>query len=735
MPEFHPVANTAPLPGLVLRVGVADDRFLRITHVFDDCVYCMWVSEPENAYYARRPKRMPVRELQQLAIEPTSSWGRLELPTVLSESPQPGSKKAEAHGGAWSLIEPLISQFQTEANLSRSSFTALIRHHADATQTRFITLNRMVLRYYYFGGTRLALIPLTTGLAPGHAGYAGVATNDADHESRPPRRRGRQAILAKELGRNDFIVSAEDVADMVECLKSCLRKGPTFLTHAHEEYLAGLFRKRHGAIYADYIARRRVEPVTAKQYRYYVDGNEQLSEELSRNLRTREGNGGYLGSLRAAGPGEVYEIDSTGGRLYLISATDPPVQVGKPTVYLIIDRWSRFVVSVYISLRSPSYEEVRHALLVAFTSREARFKALGIDIDDERWPVGRVPAELCPDRGSDFMSKSMEQAVVQDLRISLTPLPPFCPDGKAIVERMIREIKRRMAASGMKGVYADRPLDPKSKRVARKAAAVAVRSLTEAYRMLIEIVVDHNNRPHTALRRRKILSQAGVEPTPKDAYLCGLQNITGLRTAPFIEDDYRRLLLSVDTASIANKTLRYKTRAYLPANEAAYDLAARSTSRAKQVSIRVDRTGPYEIFIPTARGTWAQFRISPGGANELVGLSLDEEEALSSTTALLTARAEHGARVDRLAAKSASSKRSTKRMEPAIKLDKREQIDARNRETADLKRQLTGQVLPRASDLSDEPSTPSDDVNDSYEQQRLRNLERIREHRDKQRSV
>src|SRR6266576_929077 len=77
---------------------------------------------------------------------------------------------------------------------------------------------------------------------------------------------------------------------------------------------------------------------------------------------------------------------------------------------------------VYLSLKEPSYEDVRHALLIAFTSREKRFRFLNVNIDDVRWPVGRMPAELCPDRGSDFMSASMEKAVVQDLRIDLTPL-------------------------------------------------------------------------------------------------------------------------------------------------------------------------------------------------------------------------------------------------------------------------------------------------------------------------
>src|SRR5664280_1256339 len=219
MLEFQRVANTAPVPGLVLQVGEGDVRFLRITHVFDDCVYWMWVSEPANAYYARRPKRMPLQELMQLAAKPTAAWGRLALPTPLSESPPTESREAQSLQAAWCLIEPLIFQFQNETNLSRFRYTALIRQHADATQSSFITLNRMILRYYYFGGTRLALIPLPTGAQPGRAAYSSTATNDPDLECHKPRRRGRQVILAKELGPNDFIVDVNDIVDMVESLK------------------------------------------------------------------------------------------------------------------------------------------------------------------------------------------------------------------------------------------------------------------------------------------------------------------------------------------------------------------------------------------------------------------------------------------------------------------------------------------------------------------------------------
>jgi hypothetical protein len=198
-----------------------------------------------------------------------------------------------------------------------------------------------------------------------------------------------------------------------------------------------------------------------------------------------------------------------------------------------------------------------------------------------------------------------------------------------------------------------------------------------------------------------------------------------------VEDDYRWLLLSVDKASIANKMLRYKTRGYLPVNETALDLAEKSTSRPKQITIRVDRTRPYDIFVPTSRGQWAEFRITEGGENELAGLTLDEEEALAPNSALLWARAEHEARVDRVTAKSAGTKRSTKRSAPALQLDKRQQLEARNRETADMKKLMTGKAIPRASETAYVQTTAAEDDLDFYKQQKLDNLAKIREDRDK----
>lgn len=743
MPDFQVLVNSPALTaGLVLRVGTESCRYLRLTHVFRTCVYGMWVSDPEAARYARRPHPIPLEDLQALAASPSAAWGRLVLPPALSTEPETGSDKAALLDSAWGLVQPLLQAFQRESNLSRQFFTALIHERAEKTESSPSTLLRTLLRYYFFGGTRMALLPLPPGIKPGKAAYA----EDAEAGRPPARRRGRQGALAGELGRNDFIVRSEDIQDMVACFKRLLRKGPTFKTTAHEDYLAREFRSRHRALYDKYASGAAPEPVTARQFRYYIDEHLRVSDELARNIRTHTRNPGFTGNVRAAGPGEIYEIDATGGRLHLVSSDDPPVLVGKPTIYLLIDRWSRFVVSAYISLRPASYEEVRHTLLIAFTSREARFNRLGINVTDERWPVGRMPAVICPDRGSDFMSESMEQSVVNDLRIDLTPLPPLCPDGKAIVERLIREIKRRMAASGIEGVYADRPMDPRAKRAARKAAAAAVRTLTDAYRVLVDIVVDHNNRPHSTLRRRRVLTQAGVQPTPREAYLWGLRHITGLRSAPLSEDDYHRLLLSTDRASIANGVLRYKNRPYLPDNEQAAELALHSTRRPRPVEVRLDETLPTHVQVPNVHGTWARFQMSSGVANEIAGMSLDEEEAMAGQTALLWARADHQGRVTRVAAKTAkrtssgkgaaeapapNRRKAAKGSPLAAQLPRSEQIAARNKETARMKAYLHGKPSIPPSDADPQEASSTPDWRRVEEEERQRNLALIKKHRNR----
>lgn len=333
MSNFHTINNAAPAVGLVLRTGSdVSERLLRVTHVFPHAIYVMDLWGLDGVRRAKRPIRMPLISINRLLEAGKAVWGNVELPPALTVLPSPTSDATIKLQLAWNRIEPLIALFKHEHNLQRDRFTAFVRERSRETGDTFLTIYRLLLRFYYFGSIRAGLLPLPRGSKPRPAAETAARKGCAAREGR---RRGRQPVLAYELGKNDFAVSAADIDDMVNSYAACLRKGPACKTIAHEEYLANWFRIRHPKEYGEYILQQRLEPVTIRQYRYYTDKVIHFEEQLQRNERRykiRSGSG-IPGSVRAAGPGEIYEIDSTGGRIHLVSSTAPTTVIGKPTLY------------------------------------------------------------------------------------------------------------------------------------------------------------------------------------------------------------------------------------------------------------------------------------------------------------------------------------------------------------------------------------------------------------------
>ncbi|WP_429465963.1 hypothetical protein [Paraburkholderia sp. WSM4175] len=646
-----------------------------------------------------------------------ATWGRLNLPPALLAVPNKDSNASRTLEHLWQLIKPLIVKFRVPYNLSRLRFTTLIAQHAKLMSCSATTLKRLVLRFYYFGGTKFALLPLPPGSKPNQRQESDIA---------PKHRRGRQSINAATYGANDFVVSASDIEDMVRThSKYCLR-GTSTVAYAHEQYLATCFRRNHPDEYAAYIYGQRSEPVTLRQFRYYTK-EARTPDDLTQSKRA-ERRLESKGTLQANAPGQITEVDPTGGRIFLAIRGKPGKSL-KPTIYLAIDRWSRFITGVYASLKPPSYDELRYLLLVCMTSREHRFRWMNVNITDKEWPAGQLTAVMTFDRGSEFLSDSTKQAAADDLRIELDYLPPLCPDGKAIIERVIGVLKRRTANRRLKGSYKDRPLDPKTKRVARRAQTAAAHTLADLYRILIDEVVQHNDRPHPALERRKILAQAGVLPTPKEAYLWGLREIGGAHPPPLTDMDYQRLLLASGTGLIGNGICEFLKRSYRPVNPEALVIAGRSTKHMKKTSVRYDRTFPDVVYIPTTAPEWAKFEMTAESAEELRGLSLDEEEALSETGSLLWAEADTTARVKRVQGLSSEAGQSTVKSKPPPQ-PQRQTKDSRERETADIKQFLTNNPSSRPRhESADSSSGRGVDWQSVHREEQRKTLAAIRKQR------
>ena len=637
-----------PAVGFVIEIpGKPSPRYLRITHIFDHTLYVMPVEGPEQARYATKPQRRDLAQIARQLAGKAVRLGRLPLPQEFLE---PGGATAEGEDDPTELsmaaIQPLVEKFDREDSLRHSEFSAAIRDRANSIDFSEVSLRRLLLRYYYFGRTKNAFHQLRPGRKIGSQRPIGTQFPDPNL-TKNISRRGRQPIEAKVLGRNTFITTDEDIADMIQCLEALTKKGITTLVAAHIEYIKSYLSKRHPRIYKLYLKKQFPVPVTYRQYRTYTNDYADLNRDLRRNL-PGFGKKVQKGSTLSAGPGEVYEIDATGGRIFLVDSRDSSKEIGTPIIYLIIDRWSRFVVSAYITLRPASWEEIRFALLIAFTPRKRRFANIGATVDEVRWPQGKACARLVMDRGSEMISKAMLDAAANGLLIEPETMPPLCPDGKGILERLNRELKRKMSQRGIKGVFAVRPMDPRSKKVFKAAKAAAAHSLREIYWDLLQIIDEHNNSPHSYLEKRTVLKKAGVRPTPRDAYVWGLENITGIESPPLTEEDYQRLLLGVDKATIANGAITYKNRKYLATNAAAERQAKLSTSRRRTIQIKVDRSDPVDLYAPNGDDEWPKWSINEEGLWQIREMTIEEEDALSDTHRLLIAETRNDAFIEGL---------------------------------------------------------------------------------------
>ena len=87
-------------------------------------------------------------------------------------------------------------------------------------------------------------------------------------------------------------------------------------------------------------------------------------------------------------------------------------------------------------------------------------------------------------------SYSLSSSIAKNLRIEIGLLPRRTPDGKAIVERVIRELKSRNGSASIEGAYQRRPTDYETRKAVKTAKAAAAYNLDVYKRQIIRSTVD-----------------------------------------------------------------------------------------------------------------------------------------------------------------------------------------------------------------------------------------------------
>ena len=69
------------------------------------------------------------------------------------------------------------------------------------------------------------------------------------------------------------------------------------------------------------------------------------------------------------GPGSLYQIDSTVANIYVVSSTNYNSIIGRPTLYLVVDVFSRMIVGFHVDTRPASLEMARLSLYCAVSDK------------------------------------------------------------------------------------------------------------------------------------------------------------------------------------------------------------------------------------------------------------------------------------------------------------------------------------------------------------------------------
>jgi putative transposase len=131
-------------------------------------------------------------------------------------------------------------------------------------------------------------------------------------------------------------------------------------------------------------------------------------------------------------PLERVQLDHTPGDLWCMSE-DYTLSLGRPTVTLVIDEFSRLVIGIHVTFGHPSIEELAEAMAIACLPKDGWLKAMGIT--GIEWPWFGIPANIFVDRGVDFTSTAFHRGC-QKWRIGLSHRAQ--PHHGGIVERVIR---------------------------------------------------------------------------------------------------------------------------------------------------------------------------------------------------------------------------------------------------------------------------------------------------------
>jgi len=563
-----------PLPGDIVVTPL--NRRLRLLHV-----------EPNG----ERAWAIDIDEELAVPISQSYQWLCCDCKPLKSSTPSGSSKSDIASDAmkrlrdrAWGLIEPLVE----DSGIYEASYRAeRIRNRAKEAKTSATTL-RLHLRRYWQGG-------MTTDALLGNYDNSGKGKNPP---TAPPGRRTKGGQAPYLLGDADFKAFRKAVDGFY------LKEGYHTITGTHQWML-----ERHYT-YTDGNGVKFIKPEgeypSVRQLTTWLQKNYSMEYQLRKRLgdkRFEQNHRHKLGSIEldCQGAGHMYEIDATIADIFLVSSKDPKAIVGKPTMYLIIDRATRLIVGWYVGFENASYMAAVQAILSIAEDKVEVCRRYGLEHDAADWPAdGILPEQFIADQG-ELSKLNARRRVSAGIRSFIANVPGLRPDWKPLVESGFKMTHQIIAA----GLPAYDPPGAQGHRRVKAYYRDATLNLEQFTSLIVKAIITHNRtlQKNFPLTVHQVASQ--VRPIPRDLWDYEVRSRVGA-LARFNADSVRLELLPRETAVATEHGLHLRDTFYTfsQAEKDGWFVKARKKRFKVEVALDYrlcDTIVAYDPFVPGKR--------------------------------------------------------------------------------------------------------------------------------------
>ncbi|WP_339147844.1 MULTISPECIES: hypothetical protein [unclassified Sutcliffiella] len=232
---------------------------------------------------------------------------------------------------------------------------------------------------------------------------------------------------------------------------------------------------------------------------------------------------GLLGSsvYETNGPGSRFEIDSTPANMYIVSAYDRNKIIGKPTIYICVDVFSRLVTGFHVGLESvSSWDGAIAAMVNTITNKKELCQKYGIEMEEFQWPSSHFPKVLLADKAEfiGYNSDSLES----NFNITIENTSSYRGDMKGTVEKLLDLIPEHIYLFAPGTIEKDF-----QQRGGKDYRLEAKLTLKEFSQLMIRCILHYNGSYLKTYPFTKAMFEDGLKAKPKDIWHWGIRNYAG----------------------------------------------------------------------------------------------------------------------------------------------------------------------------------------------------------------